>query len=42
MLAAASAYELNGIGIERSPKRAEKARSLQIIKEKPLWRFHNV
>jgi hypothetical protein len=32
MLAAANYYELNTIGIERSPKRAEKARLLRVIK----------
>lgn len=30
MLAAANAFNLNAIGIERSPKRAEKARSLKL------------
>jgi hypothetical protein len=40
MLAAASVYELEGIGIERSPKRAEKARRLELIKEKSGWAFN--
>jgi hypothetical protein len=42
MLAVANACELDAIGIERSPKRVEKARSLQIIKEKSAWKFHSV
>ncbi len=40
MLAVANACELHAIGIERSPKRAEKARTLQVVKEKPSWKFH--
>jgi hypothetical protein len=40
MLAAASVYELEGIGIERSPKRAEKARRLELKKEKSGWVFN--
>ena len=40
MLAAASVYELEGIGIERSPKRADKARRLELRKEKSGWAFH--
>lgn len=39
MLAIANVCELDAIGIERSPKRAEKARSLQVIKEKSVWKF---
>lgn len=39
MLAAANAYELDALGIERSPKRAEKARSLQLLKDKKNWEF---
>ena len=42
MLAAANIFGLEAIGIERSPKRADKARSLQIIKDKSVWKFHNV
>lgn len=40
MLAAATVYELEGIGIERSPKRAEKARRLELKKEKSEWTFN--
>ena len=39
MLAAANIYELDALGIERSPKRAEKARSLQLMKENKTWEF---
>lgn len=39
VLAAANSLELNAIGIERSPKRAEKAKSLSLIKEKKSWEF---
>lgn len=40
MLAAASVYGFEGIGIERSPKRAEKARRLEVKKEKSGWVFN--
>ena len=39
MLAAGNALNLDAIGIERSPKRAEKARTLEIIKDKSSWKF---
>jgi hypothetical protein len=39
MLAAANFIGLDAIGIERSPKRAEKARVLQILKENSSWKF---
>lgn len=39
MLAAANAYELDALGVERSPKRAEKARHLNLIKDKKNWEF---
>ena len=39
MLAAANAYELNALGVERSPKRAEKARTLNLVKDKKNWEF---
>jgi tRNA G10 N-methylase Trm11 len=39
MLAAANFLGLEAIGIERSPKRAEKARVLQILKENSSWKF---
>jgi hypothetical protein len=39
MLAAANFIGLEAIGIERSPKRAEKARVLQILKESSSWKF---
>lgn len=38
MLAAANAYGLSAIGIERSPKRAEKARLLQIETKEKRWK----
>ena len=41
MLAAANTCGLDAIGIERSPKRAEKARTLKISKEKSGWEFRN-
>lgn len=37
MLAAANSIGLNAIGIERSPKRAEKARQLKLIIETKSW-----
>lgn len=37
MLSAANAVGLNAIGIERSPKRAEKARTLKLILESKKW-----
>ena len=37
MLAAANAFELEAIGIERSPKRAEKARHLRISSDLKNW-----
>lgn len=40
MLAALRVHELEAIGIERSPKRAEKARRLEVIKEKSGWSFN--
>ena len=39
MLAAANALDLNAIGIERSPKRAEKARALTLEKTQKSWKF---
>lgn len=39
MLAAANAFDLEAVGIERSPKRAEKARTLTLAKEKKHWNF---
>jgi len=39
MLAAANAYELIALGIERSPKRAEKAGVLTLIKDNKKWNF---
>lgn len=39
MLAAANAYELEALGVERSPKRAEKARNLMLMKDKKNWEF---
>ncbi len=41
MLAAANALDLNAIGIEKSPKRAEKARLLTLVKDKKNWGFNN-
>lgn len=41
MLAAANALDLNAIGIEKSPKRAEKARLLTLVKDKKNWGFSN-
>lgn len=40
MLAALRVFELEAIGIERSPKRAEKAKRLEAIKEKSGWSFN--
>lgn len=37
MLAAANAFGLKAIGIERSPKRAEKARVLQVRTDRKKW-----
>jgi hypothetical protein len=37
MLAAANKFHLNSIGIERRPKRAEKARSLQLSDDLKSW-----
>lgn len=39
MLAAANALELDALGIEKSPKRAEKARRLTLIKNQKNWEF---
>ena len=37
MLAAANSIGLNAVGLERSPKRAEKARNLKLILETKSW-----
>ncbi len=39
ILAAANIFELNAVGIERSPKRAEKARELRLIKINKNWEY---
>lgn len=39
MLAAANFYELEAVGIERSPKRAERAQNLSIVKKDKAYFF---
>lgn len=41
MLAAANEFDLNAIGIERSPKRAAKAQKLLLSREGKNWIFKN-
>jgi len=41
MLAMANYYGLNAIGIERSPKRADMARILKVVKEEKGFSFHS-
>lgn len=41
MLAMANHYGLNAIGIERSPKRADMARALTVVKEEKGLSFHS-
>jgi hypothetical protein len=42
MLAAANSYGLKAVGIEKSPKRAEKSRRLEISKDQKIWYLINL
>lgn len=37
MIAAANAYNLNAVGIDKSPKRAQKARTIKLSQDKRSW-----